>query len=416
MFGINEFDIVIGNPPFVRADNQSRDHIRLRTAIMQSQQYETLYEKWDLMVPFFEKGLKLLGNSGILFLVASNALTTSKYAVKLQQWIVENHFVRSIDYDVTLFHAEVTAVLISIAANVKGGKTKKIFRNKQFKITGTQELVHTDTADSASKIFRKTYHGVFTPKTETVKLGDICYISVGMVINADEKTAKGRYKGKFKREDLVSDKEDKVHCKRYIENKYLMPFGIKQIKYLEYGTSRVPGRIRRKTFPELYTDKKIMKGYGNYGTIDDTGILCNHSINIFKRWIDLQGVKNKSIQGSLSKNNKEQQRSALETLSAGYDLRFILGIINSSFALTYLNNCRRSSFTNFFYPDDFRQFPLPKLPPEKQQPLIDLVEQRLIQNRNRQIAELDAKIDELVYQLYALTAEEIALIEGKANG
>ena len=403
MFGIEKFDIVIGNPPFVRADNAGIT--RQRKQILQSKQYETLWEKWDLMVPFFERGLKMLKNKGTLYLVASNALTTSKYAEKLQQWIVKNHYVRSIDYDITLFHAEVVAVLINIAANVKGDKTKKIFRNAEFQIASTQDVDNTNVNDLESRVFRKEYTAAFISDIETVKLGSICYISVGMVINADEKMAKGKHKGKFKREDLISDKKDKIHCKRYIENKDLLPFGIKQIKYLEYGTSRVPGKIRRKTFPELYTGKKIMKGYGNYGTIDDTGILCNHSINIFKRWVDLHGIENKSIRGSLTKYNKGQKRSELESLSADYDLRFILGIMNSSFATAYINNIRRSSFKGFFYPDEYRNFPIPKLSIRKQQPLIKLVERQLNGEP------VDDKIDALVYELYGLTTEEIRLIE-----
>ena len=46
-------------------------------------------------------------------------------------------------------------------------------------------------------------------------LGDFCYISVGMVLNADEKTAKGE----FVKEDLISLIKDEIHCREYIEAK-----------------------------------------------------------------------------------------------------------------------------------------------------------------------------------------------------
>ena len=50
------FDVVIGNPPYVRADNPAI--AEQRELIIKSKEYETLSEKWDLMVPFYEKGLK----------------------------------------------------------------------------------------------------------------------------------------------------------------------------------------------------------------------------------------------------------------------------------------------------------------------------------------------------------------------
>ena len=46
-------------------------------------------------------------------------------------------------------------------------------------------------------------------------LGDFCFISIGMVLNADEKTAKG----KFKKEDLISNIQDETHARKYIEAK-----------------------------------------------------------------------------------------------------------------------------------------------------------------------------------------------------
>ena len=42
-------------------------------------------------------------------------------------------------------------------------------------------------------------------------LGDFCYVSVGMVVNADEKKAKGV----FKKEDLICDFYDDIHCRKY---------------------------------------------------------------------------------------------------------------------------------------------------------------------------------------------------------
>ncbi len=59
MFGIKDgFDITIGNPPYVRADAGKKDP-KLREwvkemckEIKDSKQYETLFDKWDMFIPF----------------------------------------------------------------------------------------------------------------------------------------------------------------------------------------------------------------------------------------------------------------------------------------------------------------------------------------------------------------------------
>jgi adenine-specific DNA-methyltransferase len=71
------FDIIIGNPPYVRADAGER-HLEMRRSIEASEQYETLWEKWDLFIPFIEKGFKLLKPGGITTMIVSDAYCHSK--------------------------------------------------------------------------------------------------------------------------------------------------------------------------------------------------------------------------------------------------------------------------------------------------------------------------------------------------
>ena len=90
MFGVRDgFDITIGNPPYVRADS-GEAHLAMRRAIEATGQYETLWEKWDLYVPFIEKGYKLLKPGGVTTLIVSDAYCHSKYAQKSQTWFLEN--------------------------------------------------------------------------------------------------------------------------------------------------------------------------------------------------------------------------------------------------------------------------------------------------------------------------------------
>jgi hypothetical protein len=110
MFGVRDgFDISIGNPPYVRADEQSAWNQRQRQAILASKQYETLWEKWDLYVPFIERSYKLLRPGGISTLIVSDAFCHSKYAQKSQKWFLHHARILRLDFcaEVKIFEAAV---------------------------------------------------------------------------------------------------------------------------------------------------------------------------------------------------------------------------------------------------------------------------------------------------------------------
>jgi hypothetical protein len=430
MFGISDgFDIVIGNPPYVRADNPAI--AELRNKIVQSNYYETLYEKWDLMVPFYEKGLKLLNHTGIQAYVASNSITTSKYAEKLQEWIIKNYTVQSINYfeNVKVFDAGVVPVITIINANKTATHGQKIIRKNEFDNIETKLVPLNTTKNLRSKIFKKEFSDFYYPNVPTEILGEICYISVGIVPNADEKQAKGL----FDKDDLISDTQTERCPKPYVEGKMIDAYEIHKIKYFEWNTDRVPALIRRPTFPELYEGEKILRGRVTKGTYDDTGIICNDSIVVFKRFVDLQRVEQRSITSSIAKNNllaKEKKAKAtvkkyliqlkrenLEKFSERFDLKYMLAIINSTYAMAYMNNFRRHRLENYFYPDDFRKFPMPIIELSAQEPFIKKVNEILtLKKANADTTALEQDIDNMVYKLYDLTYEEVLVVQPDFEG
>ena len=110
MFGIRDgFDVVIGNPPYVRADEQSDWNQEQRRAILDSKQYETLWEKWDLFVAFIERGFKLLKPKGVTTMIVSDAYCHAKYAQKSQEWFLKNSKILRLDFcsGIQIFEASV---------------------------------------------------------------------------------------------------------------------------------------------------------------------------------------------------------------------------------------------------------------------------------------------------------------------
>jgi hypothetical protein len=129
------FDIVIANPPYVRADAEDPKYQDFRRMLENTGQYKTLYEKWDLFIPFIERGLNLLNDKGDLDYIVSNAVCTSKYAFKLLDLIQENYFVVTIDYfeNMQVFEAGVIPVVLHVSKDSIRQTVKKIIRNGSFK-------------------------------------------------------------------------------------------------------------------------------------------------------------------------------------------------------------------------------------------------------------------------------------------
>ena len=420
MFGVDGgFDVVIGNPPYVRADSGAR-HLGMRQRIEASQQYETLWEKWDLYIPFIERGYKLLTAGGFATMIVSDAYCHSKYAQKSQNWFLKNSRILRLDFfsKIQIFDASVRNVTY-LFQKADGGhhKPQRRVHEPEF---GVVKLLPTDEQRNL------TYRAFFPEDTDvqqfsapTVTLDEICYVSVGMVVHADEKRAPGA----FELRDLVSDTRDERHPKPFVEGKHLARWLPATNKWLEWGTERAPGLFRRPTFPELYdVDAKMLimriTGQEVRVCLDEEKLLCNHTSIICVPWYSLSGIRNGSIKRStryLSEKPKRSdlpQREILEENSFQFGIKFLIGVMNSSSANYFLQSVRRSNTD--LYPDDWKKLPIPDVTPEQQAPVVELVNQILATKRidpNADIADLETEVDRLVYRLYGLAAEETGTVE-----
>jgi len=351
------FDIVIGNPPYVRADTEDEKHILQRKIIDGlTDQYQTLFEKWDIFVAFIERSIRgLLNPYGQFCFIVSDALCTVKYSEKMRAWLSKEYYLPSIDYfeNFQVFKGVgVVPIIIYVDKNGTPKETTKYLHDGSF--DNIASAIVLDQKDSF--LFKKVRGDILSYNySNCIFLESICFISKGIVPNSDEFLAKGE----FTKEDIISDKSTAIHEKIYVEGKDLERFRIRKFRYMEWNTDRVPSKISRPTFEELYHGKKILRGRVTEGIIDNQNIINNDSILVFKRYIDLKGIENNSIRNSLKKHNN-LPREELEEISSTYTYEYLLAIINSTFANKYLNAIRRHKLNNYFYPDDFRALPIKK--------------------------------------------------------
>ena len=90
-FGLEHFDIVIGNPPYVDSKTMSSKYPEARKYI--SKNYRAATGNWDLFVPFIERGLDLTAEGGSLSYIVKNNLYGSKYAEEIRSMMMKNKIV-----------------------------------------------------------------------------------------------------------------------------------------------------------------------------------------------------------------------------------------------------------------------------------------------------------------------------------
>ncbi|MFZ4726064.1 MAG: Eco57I restriction-modification methylase domain-containing protein [Paludibacter sp.] len=470
------FDVVIGNPPYVRADSPGNT-LEFREHLVKSKYFETLAGKWDLYIPFVEQCIKLSNNKGKISLIIPDAYCHADYAQKSLEYVKSNRFLFQIDYFPEFMVFENVGVKSVIVNFNKNNSTNFIQRIHHSENSFTETIF-----DSYPVSFRlDSKESILNNVPNYYLLNQICYSSKGIVGNSDEK----KYKGEFEVGDLLSGIKDETHPKLYFEGKDIGKWILFRQRWIEYGTDRSPSRWSRKGFKEMFEGSPklvAMRSPGNIPRLmlDENNGYFNESAIGFKRWIDLKDVSNNSINKVYG---DEDERIGFETLSSLYSYSFLLSILNSSVIRYELNTNRRSNI--HIYPEDWKVLKIPKiekgnfvaieLEKKGEQMLILNKElmvstqkfQRMLQRKfnleelptklqswyllsykefiaelgkkkvkltlaheaeweeyfntectkavaiKSQIETTDREIDNLVYQLYTLTEEEVKIVEGK---
>ena len=120
IFAKGGFDVVIGNPPYVNANELKKSLTELQYKYLKSN-YITAKGTVDLYIYFFEKGIELTKKEGILSYITPNRFLSASYGKALRELLISNCEITSlIDYsDKAVFPDASTYPVISFLQHKK---------------------------------------------------------------------------------------------------------------------------------------------------------------------------------------------------------------------------------------------------------------------------------------------------------
>ena len=444
------FDAIIGNPPYIRIQHMKE------WAPIEVEFYKERYDSakkgnYDIYVVFAEKGLSLLSPSGLLGYIMPHKFFNAKYGEGLRKIISEGrHLSRVVHFGDKQIFDEATTYTCLFFIGKAPSETfdmQKVDDVDQWRLSGDCRTgaVQADSVTEAEWNFViGKGAGLFDRLSEMpVKLGDVAQIFVGLQTSADDVFVLDSTKGlepEVLRPFIKSQKLTR-YCHASPDYWMLFPY------YLENGKARlIPAKDFKAKFPNAWAylnqNKSRLtgreKGKWNHEQWHAFGRSQNLTMmEAPKLIVQVMSIGPRNIfdgESFYMTGGGSGPFYGVRSKDDRTDLHTLLGIMNSKlygFFISKQSTPMRGGYIKFSkqYIEnapirliDFND----KADRARHDRMVELVQAMLDLNKRldtakthdekklmeRRIAATDAEIDRLVYDLYGLSDEEIAIVEG----
>ena len=187
------FDVIVGNPPYVLCQPSNTSE----TVLNFYKKYEVASYKIDLFHLFFEKSINILSQNGKLGFITPNTYLTNKFMKPLRAFILENSSINQLviyKNDVFVNVGVDVATLILVKENIENNEIEIISSDdKEWDlISSIKQIEWIEEVDNTFNINPK-----FNINLEnTIKLEEICSITFGL-----QTKDKSTYVAQYKKED-----------------------------------------------------------------------------------------------------------------------------------------------------------------------------------------------------------------------
>jgi hypothetical protein len=384
------FDAIVGNPPYFRIEAETPESSYLR------KKYSTPEFKLDIYTLFIERCINLRFKK--LGYIVPNTLLSNLTDRKLRKLILDKtHIAEISNYRFRVFdQAVVHSMIIILDNDLKNDMTiiKQVSKDEieQFKVN-QKEFSKIENNSFEIRFFGKFSSLLSKIKSNGIQLNQIANIRQAIKTGDDSK--------------YISETKRKKNFKPVIGGSEMERYLIKYSgRFVDYGSYLACPRD-----PHIFeVNEKIL--------IRETGKRISATYDNEQFYL-LSSVYSLFLMEGIN-----------------YEIKFILGIINSTVSQFYMQQLCFDNSTGAFIKArifHYEQLPIPKIDLgnvneiSSYKKVISLVDQILTTKKQLQQAktegdknylqrkceQLDKEIDQLVYQLYGLTEEEIRIVEGK---
>ncbi len=395
MFGVETFDIIIANPPYVDSETMVNNSPEFRELLKEI--YTTTKGNWDLFIPFVEKGLYKTKKNGVLVYIVPNKIIGAKYSTTLREFINTLDLIEVRDYSrMNVFEeGDVYPVTLAIR-NSKKGEDGIIFKMME-SYTNVKRQNVAQKADLVKDVLWDKYfldpreYKLVSKLLRLKKLKDVPISILGAA------TVGEAYEIKKHIEDSSRTKGSKRLINTGTIDRYISLWGLKPTQYIKRSYSHPiisnsaleninPIRLKQASQPKI-----IVAGMSD-------------SIEAF---FDIDGSYIAGKSTSIFLGDSKSLIYYLAILNSKLTTYFVSTLYHSlKMAGGYLN-INKNILENLPIPD--KDNSISRSIEEKVTMIIDHHSSSI--SSKEKIAKLENELDQLIYKLYTLTPGEIQIIE-----
>ena len=443
MFGvISGFDIVIANPPYIQLQ---KDNGKLANLYTKSG-YKTFNRMGDIYALFYENGVKNLRNNGYLCFITSNKWMRAGYGESLRSYLLAQNPIMLVDLGLGVFENAVvdTAILVienspnsnslmglTLSADAKDIDLGEYIKRKAVPLRNMNKEIWFIGNDAELKLKEK-FGKIGKPLKDwdvNIYRGIVTGLNEAFFIDSQTKERLCEEDPKSAQiiKPILRGKDIKRYGHEWAEIWIIfVPWHFPLHEDLSIQGASQKAEIEfKKQYPAVYKHLLQFKDSLSNRNITET--------NITYEWYALQRCaatyypefeKKKIIYPNMTKylpfiydaEGFITNQKCFIITSETESLKYLTGYLNSTTAHKWIReNCPElQGGTRELSKIFFENIPIPPVTPQNQLPVKNiesLVEEILTKKKQHLTTTvLESQIDQLVYQLYELTPEEITVM------
>jgi len=427
------FDVVLGNPPYIQIQKMDFDFDSIKS------KYQTFEQSGDIYALFYEKGLEIINSHGILSFITSNKWLRAIYGQTLRQFFTsKTNCLQLIDFNYYQVFPEA-----SVDTNILSyshGTTKEIesatLIEHPFELEGISEYVNQKKIKFSN--LGSSYWSIIPEERSSlneklIKEGKELK-SWNITMNYGIKTGLNDafiIDSNTKNRLLNADSKNSEVVIPYLRGRDIRRYGL---KHEDLWLINAHNGVKELNIPPINVESE-------YPSIFE--YLCQFLPKIEKRsdkgnhWSNLRNCaylkdfeKEKMIYAETMRIHKKDLSNfprfgyddesffcdKTTFIVTGDHIKYLLGVLNSNLGRYLIKEYVTKLDTGgYMMQKAFLEVIPIKVPSHNEQKCIEVVVKRIIERKKEDFqtdtTDLESQIDQMVYQLYDLTEEEIEIIE-----